>query len=316
MIQNPWLLLLPVLFDLFYWFAPPLILGPELVTILLTPFDPQGANAALLATRPELMAEFPALYESMEELVSEFNLWQFFISSYLFWPTILAGQVPDAESISAMQKIGWQLTNFGHVALSLIGVIVVGLFFNVFWLHGIAYSVQKKENGIANLATLLRQTAQHGLRLLIMGLVFLTIFFGGLFPLSFVLAVIMLLLPGVGACLYSIAIVLILWLLFWLAIHLYFTVAAVIVADQSLLQAPWLSIRLVRRFFRSGLGFILICTLLTWGFQVVWNGFSSEIGRLVSIIGNAALGTAIAAAMMIFFGERYPMLIQESKTTL
>lgn len=314
MIQNPWLLLLPILFDLFYWFAPPLILGAELVTLLLTPFDPEGANAALFATRPELAIEFTGLYDTLENFASGINLWQFFVSSYLFWPSALVSQFPDASAVALMQERGWQLTHVGNVVSSVLGLIITGLFVNVFWLHGVAISVQKretKENPLIDLARAMRPTLKHTLQLLIMGLVFLMIFMGALFPLSFVLAVVMLLLPAVGACLYSFAIIGILWLLFWLAVHLYFTIAAMIMQNKGLLQAPWLSIQVVRRFLRSGLGFVLLCTILTWGFQIVWGSLNSDVGRIISITGNAALGTGIAAAMMIFFEERYSIFKEE-----
>ena len=317
MMQNPWLLLLPILFDLFYWFAPPLILGPELVTLLLTPFDPEGANATLFAARPELAPEFNGLYGTLKDFASSVNLWQFFVSSYLFWPSALVSQFPDASAISLIQERGWQLTTPGNVVSSVLGLAVIGLFVNVFWLHGVAISLQTretKENPLIHLARAVRPTLKHSLLLLTMGLIFLMIFMGGLFPLSFILAVIMLLSPGVGACLYSFAIIGILWLLFWLAVHLYFTVAAMIMQNKGLLQAPRLSIQIVRRFFRSGLGFVLLCTILTWGFQIVWGSLNSDLGKIISITGNAALGTAIAAAMMIFFDERYSIIQEELKS--
>lgn len=310
-ILHPWLLFLPVLFDLFYWFGPPLLLSPELIAILVAPLNPQGANAEILATTPDIATEFSVWYDTFQTVLSGINLWQFFVWSSLFWPTALVAQIPDASAIPAMQEAGWTLTDFGEVGFWLVGLMVVGLFVNVFWLHSVAYAVQGPGR-ITTFDMLFPQTARHGLRLLIMALIVLAILVGGLFPVSFLLGLVMLLLPGVGACLYSIGFIGIMWLLFWLGIHLYFTVAAVVVINRTVLEAPRESIRVVRRFFRSTLAFILLTTVLSWGFQIIWNQLStSDFGRVVSIIGNAALGTAIAAAMMIFFAQRYLILVEE-----
>ena len=80
------------------------------------------------------------------------------------------------------------------------------------------------------------------------------------------------------------------------------------IAEQGLLGAPLLSIRLVRHDFRSAITLIGLSMLLSWGFQLVWSWLASVTeGTIISIFGSAALGTAIAIAMMLFFSQRYEL---------
>jgi hypothetical protein len=305
--RNLSLLLLPILFDLFYWLMPPLRLGPELIALLVSPFDPQGANAALVTG--ELASDMALVYEMVELQLSQLNIWGFFVPSLLFWPSALTGQVSEVAPISLLQGEGviWQLNSFMDVLLVLMGLMLAGLVVNVFWLHTIACSVQQRA-WLGELLMLWRKTVRDSLRLLIMALVFLFIGGGALFMLSIILGIIMLLLPTVGVLLYSVVTIGLLWLIFWLLVHLYFTLAAMMLANQGLLAAPLLSMRLVRHDFRSAMTLIGLSMLLSWGFQLVWSWLAPvELGLIISIFASAALGTAITMAMMLFFTQRYEL---------
>lgn len=302
--RHPWLFLLPILFDLFLWLTPPLGLDPALIMQLTAPLDPKGVNAALLT--PEMVQELAALHEGIQAQAGRVNLWSYAASPFLFWPTVLAGQVQTGNHATTTV---WYLDSLAAVAGVALGLMGAGLLGNVAWLHGVAHGVRgvgEPPNLNHFLAALLRQSLRWVLLILSVAITFLTL----LFPLSFVIALITLIAPGVGSLLSSVVVIGSLWALLWLCVHLYFTPAA-LVAGQGLWQAPLLSVTLVRRFFMSSLGFIGLCTLLTWGFQLIWAALgSSAVGRVVGIVGNAALGSALTAAMFIFFMQRVALLPQ------
>ena len=125
-------------------------------------------------------------------------------------------------------------------------------------------------------------------------------------PASVAVALLLIAAPAVAQAAVGCFILTALWLIFWLWLHFYFTVAAIVEGAQGAIRAPLASLRLVRRHFWSAVGFILLCVLLNTGFQVVWSLMAGNAaGRLLGIAGNAALGTGLAAAMILFFRERW-----------
>jgi hypothetical protein len=286
MVRHPWLLLLPIALDIFFWAGPPLVMSQGLIERIVAPFDPNGPNAAALSG--ELAPDLPVMIESLRAQLSSLNLWTLLIPVLLFWPTVLAGQGAESALLP-----GWQVDSLGQVLLISLSLIALGLVLNVFWLHGLARSLRE----------------QPWLAQIAIGLLLLAALLGFLVPATFGLALVSLLVPALGQLLASLLAIGTLWLSLWFLLHLYFTVAAVIVEDQGVLQAPWSSFQIVRRFFWSTLGFILISTLLTVGFQLIWVRIdATAMGRMISVLGNAMLGTAIALAMLIFFKQRFQLV--------
>ena len=74
----------------------------------------------------------------------------------------------------------------------------------------------------------------------------------------------------------------------------------------NLVRAIWRSLNVVGRNALSTLGFLILMLVLTEGFARIWARLSQqEWGVLISIVGNAYLGTAIMAAAFIYYQSRY-----------
>lgn len=302
--RQPWLLLLPILLDLFFWIGPPIRLGPELAAALAAPFDP--AQLAGMEESAELATQMKLVEESILSLAGGWNLWSLLVPPMLFLPTVLAGR--SDVGVAG----GLQLDGAGAVLAVALLLGLVGLWINVLWLTGVARTVGG-DLSVSSPGGLVRRSLRLTGRLLAIGLLLLALLIGMLIPLSLLLAVVTLLLPAVGQGLASLTALVSFWAVLWVAIHLYFTAAAVVLVNEGVIRAPWLSVTITRRFFSSAIGFILISTLLSTGFQFIWSALgSSAVGRAASIVGNAALGTAIALAMMIFVGQRAQQLMQDA----
>ncbi len=298
--RNPWLLLLPVLADLFFWLAPPLRLAPGLVEMLVAPFEPAGA-----ATLPGTLGnDVGAVYEALNGLLGETNLWTFLLLPFLFWPT-LAGRPSPSPTVGAEGAL--QVGQIGSVLGILVALALFGLWLNVFWLHIVADSRREGETlSWASLPVRARQSVRHALRwlLLFMGLIALLV--GLLVPLSIGVAVVTLVVPAIGQGLASLLTLGTSWGALWVGLHLYFSIAAIVLDDVPVLQAARQSLAVVRRHFWGALGFIGLGMLLSAGFQGIWGWLSavSAAGHGTSIVANAALGTTIAAAMFLFYEQR------------
>lgn len=295
--NYPALLLLPILLDLFLWVTPPLVMGDQLIAEAVSPL----AQAVPLA--PEGASEVPPLHETLDAQLSQINLWGVGLSPFLFWPTLMAGRPLEAFPTQARIPVG-QWTRLG---LIIVVGIAVGVWINMLWLNHVARRVAPE--GRAGERRLFDAVGRQWLRVLLLGLLLFALFMMTLLPLSFVMALLTLLLPGLGELLTSLLVMGSLWAVLWLSVYLYFTVAALVMEDAGVVRAPWASLNLIRRYFWSALGFILLSLILNAGFQLIWLRLDGSLwGRGIGILGNATLGTALVAAMFIFFKERYPHL--------
>jgi hypothetical protein len=308
MVRNSWLLVLPIAFDLFLWFAPPLIMGDALHQAVMPSLNFKTFLAG--APDPETVVQAQQMYDSMALQVAQTNFWSWGVPNWLFFPSAMVGTsiapvVPTADlGALAANDSAWVMNTpisfiSMFVALSLLGVLV-----NVAWLHTVAFAIT--QNAAFLKVALILRSFLNVVALLVLALF---IFIGLTLIASLFVAVLTLVLPG-GATIATLLLLAGAWWLVWIGVQLYFTIAALIVGRHGLVGAPNSSATLLRRhtdnpYWRSGYGFIAITFILTWGFAIIWHSLMvTPVGRMVSIVGNAALGTGIAAAMMLFYYQR------------
>jgi hypothetical protein len=96
------------------------------------------------------------------------------------------------------------------------------------------------------------------------------------------------------------------WVGMWFYIYLFFFVNALILNDTGILRALWNSFNVVRRNFWSTVGLMLLTGLIGTGFSIIWRVLStSPWGTLFAIVGNAYIGSGLAAASFIFYRDRF-----------
>jgi hypothetical protein len=92
----------------------------------------------------------------------------------------------------------------------------------------------------------------------------------------------------------------------WLALNTFFTVQALVLQDVGLTQALWRSFNVVRRSFWATIGLILLSLLIQLGFGQIWQWLhTGPWETLLSIVGNAYIGSGVTAAIMVFYMDRY-----------
>jgi hypothetical protein len=297
MVRHAWLLILPIAFDLFLWLAPPLAMGGALHKLA---FPPINLNSVLVgAPDPELATQLQTTYDTLSTQISQTNFWGWAIPSGLFFPSVMVGVNQSGTDVF------WALeTPFAFFG-AFVGLTLFGILVNVIWLHTVAYATTHNP-------ALLRVTAilQSFIRLLGLGLLLLLILLGA-FVVTFIFAsVIALILPGAATVIATLIMLVGVWWAVWIGVQLYFTIASLVVGGKGIIGAPNSSLFLLRRhpdnpYWRSCYGFICITVILSWGFIFIWQSLmGNSIGRVVSIVGNAALGTGVTAAMMLFYHQR------------
>jgi hypothetical protein len=182
-------------------------------------------------------------------------------------------------------------------------LLAVGVVVGAVYLEAIAQMVRE---GRWQTRTVLWRLPWHLLNVLFLmgGLLLLGI--GLSIPLLLGLA----LLGQVSAMLMSLAIVT-LWIGgLWIVLFLYFTLDAIFLSDVHVIQAVVNSVALVRHNFQVALNLIMLSVIISVGMSYVWSALGdSPGGLLVSIVGNAFVGTGLIAASMVFYRDRTRALV-------
>ena len=294
--RAPWLLLPPLLLNLVLWWAPPLRLGDDLVERLLAPFAADGVYAQQLPA--EMEPQLATYYELFSAQLHSLDVWAAVAWPVFFWPTLILGERGTG---------GLALESGTEVAGVVVALSVVGALLSMLWLALISTEVSL---GKPSVARVVNRGVRTLLKVIGLAMLLALVFLAVVSPLIIGVAFVSLLLPGLAGFLNGAVGVFVLWGVLWLGIHLYFVLGAMLLDNASIIDATRRSILLVRRNFWSALTLIGLSWVLSNGFLLIWLRLSeSAAGQLVSILGSAALGTALAVAMMIYYKVRVPSVV-------
>lgn len=278
--QQLWVLAIPVALDLYLW------LGPRLSPIPLI----QRASLYLPST---------GLAIQLQELLAGFNLFSLLASAILAVPSLMAGATTVSPLGQMVIKIDGGLPFMGWVLV----LLPLGLLLGCLYLGLIAQKIREKPYH-----SLLRRIWSYWLRVILLLLVFI----GGVILLGFPLAIGFTLVSLLSESLAPILSTLLLALLVWIWFYLFFAIDAIVISDAGPLSAIWNSINVVRRNFWSSLGLIILINVIGMGLSLVWRALGANPwGLALGIVGNAYVGSGLAAASLIFYRDRYTSWLEE-----
>lgn len=311
--RRPWLILPPVLLDLWLWLGPRWSIQP-LVDSLLAWWQPANLPTELASTA-ETYREF------LQVTGANFNLWWLVDNNPTWLRTALPslidpahlGAAPGVVVIQPLALLWWTPL-----------LLVLGAALGSLFLATVAAAVAAlRANNATDAASepaapdaSARQQAGigfwlgRGLRTFmltaLLGLILLALLLAASLLLSLVMTPVLLIAPQAGAVVVSITTLLLSWLAVVAYIMLYFVLAALISDGGGLRQALWRSFNVVYRNFWATLGLVVLVTLILWGFGLIWQRLAtaSPVGVLVAIVGNAVLVAGLTAARLIFYQQR------------
>ena len=280
--RRPWIVLFPVLLDLFLWFGPQVSIAP-LVGQALSP-------AALQRGLAEADAE--AIRRVILVAADELNLLAFLAPGWASVPAIMpqlgGGQGPFtfAGSWSAALLVG-------------LGALVGGALLGSLYRSIIADCVR---GGVVAPAGLPGDALRAWTRLL--GLAVLLVV--GSVVLGVPAAVAVTLLGLVARELGSFGLALLMTVLLWLQLYLFFAPEAIFVSRVGPLQAIRRSVAMVRANFWAAVGIAVLITIILLGMGQVWVAVSrvTPWGTALGILGNAYIASGLVAASTLFYYER------------
>ncbi len=293
--QHIWLLLPPVLLDLFLWLAPKVKIGP-VVDAAITAYE-TSMSQAFTDAPPEVLQ---TTLENLRSLSGSYNLL-----------SLLAGVLASMPSLFARLEFHTVASPLGRVIylhtwqsmLLLMAILLpLGILIGSFWLAWVAFTLSKHSPW--SWAFVRRWgwvwiNANLYLILIFIAVLLASLFLGMVAALALALGQAGQLFLGM------------MWLLFlgfsvWLNIGLYFVMISVALDDVNLARAIWRSLNVVGRNAMSTLGFLILTLVLMEGFARIWARLSLHPwGVALGMVGNAYLGAAVTLAAFLFYQSRY-----------
>jgi hypothetical protein len=303
--RRPWLLVLPILLNLYLWFGTQLSFAPlltDLATLMRMSAAP-AEQASLPAQPADLLRNLGQT--DMRQRLAQLN----FIPMLTMYRLITADTSGRSTGVPLVQEVPQPITpdrgttiqvyDLGGTLLALVLINGLALPLSALFLTQMAAAVRGDH---AALATGLRRAWRA--MLAILGWVGVVLGVGLALGLPFICLVGMLLLysPPVGLFLFGILMI----LGFWIRIYLGFANEAIAISGVGPLRALHVSFNIVRRNFWATLGLLALSWLISAGSGMLWLSLAggSTVGLIVAITGSAYLGSGLLAARMAFYRER------------
>ena len=282
---NLWLIILPILVDIFYW------LGPRL-----------SVSELVSSAAAELQGD-PALAEmavQINQLVAQFNVFTTLSVPLIGIPALMSGPIPENTplTVHVMEIDNFVLWLVLFAALSLLGLLMASLYLGLIGLALWRMADGERPRFWRFLKSLLVGAA----RLFGLGILFIIVLLVVSLPLLPVAALLGLLASSLFLGVMMLGFILV-------ATYLFLAVPGIILNGRPLLSAVIESIQLVHRNILQTVNLLLLVVLISSGMNLLWHlADDGSWLTAVSIAGHGFVSTALAAAIFIYYRDRFAIL--------
>jgi len=287
--RRPYLIAVPVLVDALLWVAKGISARPLLASTL----DPLLDGVVQGPVSPGNIVQLNQQMVAMEEVLGSLNIL-----------AIVAWQIPNLLGLGATEGSQSPALVGSWFTLLLLLLSLAGLAALVGCLFMGPLGLFVRYNTL-NLSVFLRLLAKLWYRF--------ALYLGIIVLLGVVLAFLMLIvvslfsLGGPGGV--ALGVGLTAGLLLMVLVHLFLAEEAIFVAGVGPVEAIKESFNIVHRNFWSVLGIFLLVNVIVQGTSIIWGFFpSNSLGLVIGVLGNAFIGTGLAAAIMVYYWSKRQQL--------
>ncbi|MBI5564872.1 MAG: hypothetical protein HY870_08255 [Chloroflexi bacterium] len=294
--RQPWLMIIPLLLDLFLW------IGPRLeAQALYAQFEPnlRSISAELDADGRLAVQDMSGL---LKDFLSHYNLFAWLSVGVVGVPAVNTAVDATAPLVTGTAPLKLPLTDVGAYVGAAIGLSAVGLLLGgLFWAM-LTLPLRAEPFGFSGW---LRSGLAVGGQLLLLAVVTVMLAVILMFPVSILMALIGAVSLGLASLLPALIVTAAVWVIFYLA----FTVHGLALYRLPLARALRISALVARIFFVSTLGLATLSVVIYVGLGLVWELFAPDSWlRLIAMAGNAFIAAGLASASLIFYQNRSTIL--------
>jgi hypothetical protein len=291
--KKLWLIVPPVLLDLYLWKGPQLSAVPivrQVVGFLhdLPPMSLNGVPPSVLV-------------QALEDVGRKLNLFSLLQNGLMGVPSLMSWVVSEPQGSQVGKVI--ELQSWGSLFLFCTVLLLLGVLLGSVYVALIALAIRQARS---TLGVVLARVLHCWTWVTIWGLLLLGLGLLVNVAVSLITVPVALLNQELAQGLFSLLWLFSLGLGLWVALNATFTVQALALQDIGLVQAIWRSFNVVRRNLWATLGLILLSLVIQTGFAQIWQGLNTGSWQtLLGIIGNAYIGSGVMAAIMTFYLDRH-----------
>ncbi|MCB0200320.1 MAG: hypothetical protein KDI03_09650 [Anaerolineae bacterium] len=306
--RRVWLIVLPVVIDLWLLFGPRLSIQP-VVDDMMNLWSTDGLP-------PDLVQTAEPFRQMLAQIGPTFNLWWLLDNSLTWLQTAMPRLSPvlDITGLQATSEVSWLALLLWTPLIAVIGLGLGSAFLTLIASQMPAVPTPAQEPEVESVAAEKKPRffwLRRGLRtwsmVVVYGLILFVLITTLLFVVSLALTPIMMITPQLASALAALVALVIIWAGLWIYLVLYFVVAALVLDGTGLVDSLRRSFYVVTRNFWSSLGLVILTAVILTGFGLIWQRIAvfSPVGIAVAIGGNALLLTGLTAARLVFYRDRY-----------
>ncbi len=298
--NHIYLILFPLLLDMFLW------LGPHLrVKNLLEPLIAEITSQMPELAAPEIIEVANWSKEIWDIILKHFNLISLVHVFPIGVPSLMSGLSPIETPYGAPAL--YEATSFFQVVMLWTAFSLLGIFLGSLYFESISHSTDNQETqfSIANTINNFWQI-----------FLFTILFFVSLILFTFPVMIIVALLSLISAALGEIVLLFIFVVLLWFIMPLVFTPHGVFVENKPITTSISNSIKLVRNYLPGTGMFILTALLLYQGLNLLWETApDSSWMSLVGILGHAFISTGLIASSFVYYRKGIAWMESKQRQT-
>jgi hypothetical protein len=298
-LRHPWLLLIPVLLDLFLW------VGPRLqAPALYRSFEPALRQMMAQTTTSEARYAAQELGKSIDHFFTQYNLFAGLSAGLIGVPVVNSSVDATLPLVTGSAPILWQVDRFESYLLVLVICAIGGLLISaLFWT--LLGDYVRGERWQA--ARWLRRSGRVWTSLLLLMIIVVGLIIVSIFPLSMVMFMVGAFSAGLASLIPLLALAVMVWIIFVCM----FTPHGLVVYRMPLTRAVNTSVQVVRANFAQAAGLAVIMVTISLGTGIIWQALAADSWlRLVAMAGNAIVGTGLIVASLLFYQNRVVILYE------
>lgn len=283
-----YLILLPLLVDLFLW------LGPKLrIYELLKPFITELSATMTRIAPKEMLEAVEATAALYSEFLANFNLFTAIRTLPVGVPSLLARM----STLSApLDLVGVLETPSIRAAIGIFGALVLlGFFLGTLYFDAVARKSFEEPSKFS-----WKRIFTAYLQSLVFFLIIIVLLLMASAPILIMTSIFSL----INAALAQFVLIMLLFLVMWMALPLFFSPHGIFSLEQKAVPSILMSIRMVRFFLPGTSMFIIFCILISEGFNMLWVLPGSDSWLLaLGIGGHAFVVTGLLSASFFYYRQ-------------
>lgn len=288
--NHIWLILFPIILDLFLW------IGPRIKLTSLINNTSEELFRVSASQDPSLVELLGPMQEIWAEFAEQFNM-LVLLRSYPVGITSLVVAKSAATSPVADLVGSWEIGSLwgvllAFVVISLIGIAGGTLFFLVVAQAAVIGDISWKQ--------VFSEWPWSSLQMFFLAILWTVIFLVITIPGSFLLSLVILSGVSYGQC----ALLVFAGAVFWLILPLVFSPHGIVLNQNSFFESVKISANLARKTLPSTVLFVLAVFLLSKGLDILWSyPKPTSWFLLVGILGHALVTTGLLAASFVYYRD-------------